>query len=182
MDQREYQLQSLSICHRLFNFIVKLFNFIVKAFASQALKTVHLGPPTTNHGHPTTHGRPREAALSAAEEVPTVQGIGDDTISSPHIIKDNNDSCIDSAGKRPEEEAPISTTSAQPKAPKKMVSINDTVEEISTPKKIKKMNKAAKKSTSFEREEDDHPKPLRSILKVGSKLNGDSFVNRSSDG
>lgn len=161
----------------------------MKTIISQALKTVPLGPPPPIHGHPIAHGRPCEAALSGAEEVPTVQGSGDDAISSPHVIKDNNDSCIDS-GKRPEEEAPISTTAAPisttaaqlPKAPKKTVSINEVVEEIGTPKKSKKMSKATRKSTSFEREEDD-PKPLKSILKLPSKTNekSDSFVNRSSD-
>jgi hypothetical protein len=171
MDHREQQLQSLSICHRLFN-------FIMKTIASQALKTVPLGAPTTNHSHPMAHEKPHEAAPSGAEEVPTVdQAIGDDT-----MIKDNNDSNIDS-GKSVEEEAPISTTAAQPKPLKKTVSINDTVEEISTPTKSKKMSKATKKSTSFEREEDG-PKPLRSILKMGSNLSekSDSFVSRSSDG
>jgi hypothetical protein len=175
MDQREHQLQSLSICHRLYN-------FIMKTIVSQALKTVPLGSLQRNHGHPIAQGRPCEPALSGAEEVPTVQGSGDDTISSPQIIKDNNDSCLDS-GRRPEEEAPISTTAAQlPKAPKKTVSINEVVEEIGTPKKSKKNSKATRKSNSFDREEDDQ-KPLKSILKLPSKPTekSDSFVNRSSD-
>ncbi|KAM3752773.1 hypothetical protein ACB098_03G044200 [Castanea mollissima] len=199
MDQRESQLQSMSICHRLFL-------FIMKSLASHAHKTVHLGstsnqgstqvPITTSHAdngagsnsdHPMAQEKPCEDAIPGAKveldegngsknldpfgphdkELPPVQGNIDDIISSSHEVQDNKDSYMNS-GKMTEEAAPLSTAAPGPKPPKKMVSINVEVEVISTPKKKKKLNKTLSKSTSSEREE-DAPKPLKSILKVGSK-------------
>ncbi len=172
----------MSICHRLFNFIRKI-------VASQADKTVNLGCPSNKGLTQIPEGRPCEAALSGAKveldqgnasknldpcgphdkELPPVQVNGDDNISSSHMIKDNNKDSYTDSGKRPEEKAPLTTTAPEQKPIKKMVSINDVVEEISTPKKNKKMNKATNKLPSFEHEDD--LKPVKSILKVGSKLN-----------
>lgn len=199
MDQRESQLQSMSICHRLFL-------FIMKSLASHAHKTVYLGctsdqdstqVPTitsdadngagSNSDHPMAQETPREAAIPGAKveldegngsknldpfgphdkELPPVQGNVDDIISSSHEVQDNKDSYMNS-GKMTEEEASLSTAVPGPKPLKKMVSIKDEVEEISMPKKKKKLNKTLSKSTSFETEEDGQ-KPLKSILKVGSK-------------
>lgn len=183
MDQRESQLQSMSICHRLFL-------FIMKSLASHAHKTVYLGC-TSDQGStqvPTiTSDADNEAAIPGAKveldegngsknldpfgphdkELPPVQGNVDDIISSSHEVQDNKDSYMNS-GKMTVEEAPLSTAAPGPKPLKKMVSIKDEVEEISTPKKKKKLKKTISKSTSFESEEDG-PKPLKSILKVGSK-------------
>lgn len=52
---------------------------------------------------------------------------------------------------------------------KKTVSINDKVEEIDKIMKKRKKSKSLEKLNSLENEEDE-PKPLRSILKVGSNL------------
>ena len=181
MDRREHQLQSKSICQRLFNFIRKI-------VASQADKTVNLGCPSNKGLTQIPEGRPYEAALSGAKveldqgnasknldpcgphdkELSPVQLNGDDNTSSPMIKDNSKDSYMDS-GERPEEKAPLTTTAPEQKPIKKMVSINDVVEEISTPKKNKKMNKATNKLPSFEHEDD--LKPVKSILKVGSKLN-----------
>lgn len=159
-----------------------------------------------DHPDPATvaQGSPCEAALSGAnveldeqgntsknlepfglhgEELPPVQGSGDDVMSSPQISRDNSDCLLDSGKINPEEEAPLSTTTAPRRAPRKTVSINDVVEEMSTPKKNKKQSKAFSKSTSIGSEEDD-PRPLRSILKVGSSLHeiSDTFWSRATEG
>ncbi|KAG6701496.1 hypothetical protein I3843_08G161900 [Carya illinoinensis] len=180
MDQREHQMQSLSICQRLFY-------FILKSFASQAFKIVTLGPPLnpgspqvpissaahdgagSKSDHPTAQGRrPCEAALSGAKaELEQGNASGNLGPFGPHgrefpPVQDVVSSVNSGKRSEKEEEGMSSAAVAQPKAPKKMVSTNDLVEEISTPKKNKKMNKNTKNLTSLEREEDD-PKPLRSI-------------------
>ena len=141
----------------------------------------------SNSDHPMAQETPCEAAIPGAKveldegngsknldpfgphdkEREPVQGNVDDIISSSHEVQDNKDSYMNS-GKMTEEEAPLSTAAPGPKPLKKMVSIKDEVEEISMPKKKKKLNKTLSKSTSFETEEDGQ-KPLKSILKVGSK-------------
>lgn len=172
-------MQSLSICQRLFY-------FILKSFASQAFKIVTLGPPLnpgspqvpissaahdgagSKSDHPMAQGRrPCEAALSGVKaelEQGNASGnlgpFGSHGREFPPV--QYADSSVNSGKRSEEEEGMSSAAVAQPKAPKKMVSMNDVVEEMSTPKKNKKMNKNTKNLTSLEREEDD-PKPLRSI-------------------
>ncbi|KAJ9180195.1 hypothetical protein P3X46_008471 [Hevea brasiliensis] len=77
-------------------------------------------------------------------------------------IKEEKINSYVSPGKRPEEEAPLPSLEAKP--PKKVVSMNDRVEEIETSKKKIKKKKSKERLTSFEQEEDE-PKPLKSILK-----------------
>ncbi|CAN4108694.1 unnamed protein product [Withania somnifera] len=69
-----------------------------------------------------------------------------------------------------EEEAPEPSMGTQNKAPKKMVSINDNVEEIYFSKK-KKKKKSTEKVHSIKEQVKEEPKPLKSILKVGSNVN-----------
>ncbi|KAG7969098.1 hypothetical protein I3843_07G013600 [Carya illinoinensis] len=184
MDQREHQLQYSNICIRLFNFL--------KSLASQALKIPStLGPlPLMNHGFSRVpipsaaqDGADSKIELEQDNASKTLEPFGDPHGRELQPVQDNNDSRMNSVKRQLEDEETLSAAAPQPKAPKKAVSFHDVVEEMSSkPKQNKKMNKTTKKSTSLEREED--PKPLRSILKVGSKLNekSDSFVNPCGDG
>lgn len=211
MDQREDQLQSISICNRLYN-------FIMKSLATHAFKRVILGRPlhqdlvkaqngTAYESDEMMHQQHRRAQAEAlcksveqdnnmknsdpsailsssnnndkqdGKELPTVQDnkarINNEEKSDMHV----------SPGKRPEEEAQLSSVAPQAKPPKKVVSINERVEEIGTSKNKMKRKKSSDKLTSLQCQEDE-PKPLKSILKVGSDLGekSSSFVNRSSDG
>ncbi|KAJ7978024.1 Fibrous sheath CABYR-binding protein [Quillaja saponaria] len=170
MDQRNLQFQSLGICH-------KLYNFIMKSLASYACKTVTLGRPmhfgltqapvsddatkvsgcrTNQLLQPETGDQPPHEGI---RELPPVQ-INGGISSAAKLVTEN----------MTEEEKMVQASARQVKAPKKMVSINDKVEEIYTSKKRKK--KSIEKSTSLEHEEEEEePKPLRSILKMGSNLN-----------
>ena len=61
-------------------------------------------------------------------------------------------------------------TETQEKGLKKSVSINETVEEIPNTSNSNKKKAGPEKLASLEREKGDEPKPLKSILKVGSNL------------
>ncbi|KAF2287962.1 hypothetical protein GH714_003521 [Hevea brasiliensis] len=89
-------------------------------------------------------------------------------------IKEEKINSYVSPGKRPEEEAPLPSLEAKP--PKKVVSMNDRVEEIETSKKKIKKKKSKERLTSFEQEEDE-PKPLKSILKRSGKVPGVGMVH-----
>ncbi|KAK9291807.1 hypothetical protein L1049_019757 [Liquidambar formosana] len=190
MDQREYQLQSLGICHRLFNFIMKILE-------AQALKPVTLGPPM-HHGltqlpildasqnrlgfmcdesmHLMAQETSCEGHDSGDEALEDLAHVN--TLRSPSI-EEKNDSSADQ-GKAPQEVEAAPSIVPQARAPKKSVSINDRAEEIIDTSKKNKRKKAAEKSASMEREKDE-PKPLKSILKVGSNVNekSDSFTDRT---
>ncbi|XP_034707503.1 uncharacterized protein LOC117930853 [Vitis riparia] len=176
MDQRHNHLESLGICYRLFNFISKtlesqalklmilcrplshglaichrLFNFTMQTLAAQAVKPVILGQP----GH-----QPLGQVPISDASAPIA------TITSPRSVLNKG-----------YKELPIGPgTAAQPqeKGLKKSVSINDTVEEIPNTSKSRKKKMAPEKLVSLEREKGEEPKPLKSILKVGSNLTGKS--------
>lgn len=166
MDQREHQMQSLSICRRLFY-------FIMKSLASQAFKIVTLGPPVkpgssqlpissaahdgagSKSNHPMAQGRSAcEAALSGAKaELKQGNASGNLGTFGPHGRKlppvQDVDSSMNSG--KMSEEGKSSATAAQPKAPKKSFARMTWGEEISTPKKNKKMEKETKELASSER-------------------------------
>lgn len=82
-------------------------------------------------------------------------------------IVNSSDGTNENGGKKVEEsETSIHAAAIQARAPKKSVSINEDVEEIMPSKNRKRM----KKMSSRENEEEEL-KPLKSILKVGSRLN-----------
>ncbi|KAK3200352.1 hypothetical protein Dsin_023767 [Dipteronia sinensis] len=155
MDDREHQLQSLSIFHRVYNFM--------KCLATYALKIMMSGSKTARLpcGTPTP---PHEAAAEQAITCEEEKNVSDtSSASSPHVEEK----------RRLEPETSFSVDATQARAPKKMVSINDNVEMIKFSKK---------RSRKREQEVDDEPRPLKPILKVGSDLNNDSemFINGAS--
>lgn len=93
-----------------------------------------------------------------------VQGMGGSSILSGPSKEEKN-----------EEEAAVSAIASEKQLPKKMVSINETVEEVAASRK-KNKKKRSEKMGSFDQEIEE-PKPLKSILKVGSKLNENSYMN-----
>lgn len=105
--------------------------------------------------------------------------------SSPLQASMGNSELHSDAGKR-EEKAPEPSIVPHAKAPEKVasirktVSINDTVEDIEQIMKKRKKSKSMEKSNSLESEEDE-PKPLRSILKVGSNLDEKTDISVNQD-
>lgn len=166
MDQREFHLQHVGICY-------KLYHFIMRTLAAQTLKTVTLGAPS--HFGSSSIRVPISDATQrgpgGAREDKTMrpetpfEGENDKEILTEHTEEKFN-SCIDESELKGEN---MGASLILPQAPKKMVSINDNVEEIILPSK----NKSFQKSISQD-QEDQHLKPLRSILKVGSNLNDKS--------
>lgn len=186
MDEREHQFQTL--CNRLYNFM--------KNLTKQVFKTVTLGHPVhkklskaksraayesdqmANHrAEEETPSESVEQADNTCKSDPFVplsspsNGRKQDGEEQPEV--QDNDAKIDEEkinsndcrGEIPGEEAAVPSLEAKP--PKKAVSINDRVEEIYTSNKKMRRKKSKENLTSFEQEEDE-PKPLRSILKVGS--------------
>ncbi|CAL5208551.1 unnamed protein product [Lathyrus oleraceus] len=146
MDQREFHLQHLGICH-------KLYYFITKTLASQALKTVTLGCSTPYNPTSTApKGSDSEANKVVRSDTPC------------NKAKDRDSSCTNIDEKVREDAARLAKRTSL----RKSVSINDNVEEILPNKKNKKRSKSFQKSSSLDQEEE--PKPLRSILKVDSDL------------
>ncbi|CAI0551088.1 unnamed protein product [Linum tenue] len=144
MDQRDHQyLEPLSICNRLYN-------FIMRSLATQAFKTVTLGCSSSQPHH-------FDAKADLGEEK-------SDASVSFEMIKSQD-----------QEARSIGGTSlrcllaAEAKPPKKVVSINDRVEEIDVGKKKKITRKGSSVNLGSYEGQRDGEKPLRSILKVGSK-------------
>ncbi|MED6108683.1 hypothetical protein PIB30_026375 [Stylosanthes scabra] len=152
MDQRECHLQPLGICY-------KVYNFITKTLASQALKTVTLGRST------------RCASSSIAPGDCSAEEDGDRK-DQGSVMKGG-----ETAVKNATSALPSASLPREAKPPKKMVSINEVVEEIPTKKIKKKRSKSFQKSSSRneEEEEKEEPKPLKSILKVGSDVTEKSY-------
>ncbi|EXC31828.1 hypothetical protein L484_020656 [Morus notabilis] len=182
MDEKENQ--SLGMCHRLFN-------FIMKSLALQALKKSTLGCPTN---HSSAAAPPSDAIHGEGETKsdqmvhPTAQGLentntsknSDSTSSLGSLLQ--NDQVKDDEEFRPSQgigdaERAEEEISAQPKPPKKTVSINDRAEDIHKIMKKRKKSNSFDRSYSLENGEDEH-KSLRSILKVGSNLddNTEAYV------
>lgn len=199
MDQRRNHLESLGICYRLFNFISKtlesqalklmilcqplshglaichrLFNFAMQTLAAQAVKPVILGQPghqplgqvpVSDASAPiATITSPRSVLNKGYKELPIGSGTGNTSHSSPFTCSKQKWLIYWSwAAAQPQE-----------KGLKKSVSINETVEEIPNTSKSRKKKMAPEKLVSLEREKGEEPKPLKSILKVGSNLTGKS--------
>ncbi|XP_019428088.1 PREDICTED: uncharacterized protein LOC109336135 isoform X2 [Lupinus angustifolius] len=139
MDPREFHLQPMGICY-------KLYHFIRKTLASQALKTVTLGGPPHSSSSSTATRDSGSKQAQAEKKNNAFMNIDE--------IATKNMTCL-----------------SQAKPPKKTVSINDNVEEIAPFNKKKRRSKSFQKSSSLNQNEEEEPKPLRSILKVGSDLN-----------
>ncbi|TKY61462.1 hypothetical protein E2542_SST11313 [Spatholobus suberectus] len=160
MDQRELHP---GICY-------KLYLFIMKTLASQAMKTVTLGG-SSHYGSSSTEVQITQRGFGTKEdkvvraETPCEGHFGGSV--SPNI-EEKNIPCRNNIDGN--EVARENVLGDLPHAPKKMVSINDNVEEIILPSK--KRSKSFQKYNSLDQQE--HPKPLRSILKVGSNLNDKS--------
>ncbi|MED6135209.1 hypothetical protein PIB30_044128 [Stylosanthes scabra] len=151
MDQRECHLQPLGICS-------KVYNFITKTLASQALKTVTLGRST------------RASSSIAPGDCSAVED--GDRKDQGSMMK-----CDETAEKNTTMALASASLPQEAKPPKKMVSINEIVEQIPTKKMKRKRSKSFQKSSSRnqEEEEEEEPKPLKSILKVGSDLTEKSY-------
>ena len=190
MDEKE--TKSLGVCRRLFNFIMKILTL-------QALRKATLG---------CLAGRVSSAAL-LSDAIHGKDGIKSDPMAQAKLEsgKTNNTSkesdSSTSLGSLPQndqaeddKESPPTEgggdavkaeeeASAQPRAPKnmvsmkKMVSIDDRVEDINKTMKKRKKSKSFDRSNSLENGEDE-PKPLKSILKEGSNRdeNTEAYVNQ----
>ncbi|TXG65636.1 hypothetical protein EZV62_006911 [Acer yangbiense] len=164
MDDRDHQLQSLSIFHMFYNFMKRLATYALKIMMSGS-KTARLprGTPTP----------PQEAAMGVEFE-PAEQTI---TCEEEENVSDTSSADLPphvEEKRRLEPETSFSADANQARVPQKMVSINENVETIKIGKK---------RSRKWEPEEVDESKPLKSILKVGSDLNNDSgmLINEASN-
>uniref|UniRef100_A0A803Q024 Uncharacterized protein n=1 Tax=Cannabis sativa TaxID=3483 RepID=A0A803Q024_CANSA len=174
MDEKETQPHG--ICNRIFH-------FMMNSLVLQAIKRVTLG-----------HQSPSDAATCDKFGIKSDQIIegtsGKSRTSRARLMLENNntedsDKKLSSIqGTKVDKELKNEFKSGvadeiteegqaalqQKKAPKKMVSINDRVEEIHKIMKKRKRSRSFDKFNSFENGEDDESKPLKSILKVGSKI------------
>ncbi|XP_019428087.1 PREDICTED: uncharacterized protein LOC109336135 isoform X1 [Lupinus angustifolius] len=155
MDPREFHLQPMGICY-------KLYHFIRKTLASQALKTVTLGGPPHSSSSSTAT---RDSEDYGNKELLPTHGNFLSSLAAQAEKKNNAFMNIDEIATK------NMTCLSQAKPPKKTVSINDNVEEIAPFNKKKRRSKSFQKSSSLNQNEEEEPKPLRSILKVGSDLN-----------
>lgn len=133
---------------------------------------------TSNNSDPSSSpGSLRNGQVKDDKELPPIQGIAGNAMTSPPRVDKEEKSEFESCA---EAEIAEDEAASQPKAPKKMVSINDRVEIHKSMKKRKK-SKSFDKSNSFVNAEDES-KPLKSILKVGSNLDEktDTCVNQNS--
>lgn len=199
-DRKHNHPEFLGIFHRLFNFISKtletlvlkliilrqplshglaichrLFNFTMQTLAAQAVKPVILGEaehcllgegPISHASAPTaTITSPGNVLNKGCKELP----IGPDTgnvntsLFFPFTLFKPKMSHISISW-------PWAAAGTPEKGLKKSVSINDTVEEIPNTSKSKNMKTGLDKLPSLESEKGGEPKPLKSILKVGSNL------------
>ncbi|XP_021283330.1 uncharacterized protein LOC110415893 [Herrania umbratica] len=168
----------LSLCHWLYN-------FIIECLATYAMKSVTLGhssheasaqeTPFADAGlQDKVEPDPAHDHKKVAQEIPFEDASLQDKV-EPDPAHDHKKvaqeigghGSISSEPSKEEENEEGAATQAQ--APKKMVSINDTVEEMAASRKKSRKKKRTEKMGSFEKEIDE-PKPLKSILKVGSKL------------
>ncbi|GMI79284.1 hypothetical protein HRI_001597700 [Hibiscus trionum] len=175
----------LGLCH-------KFYNFIMKYLATYAMKRVTLGQGSHQDStqlpspgaasaipssiadqaiHPLADETPAEdASLQTKAEAEQMCNHGESGISTTTSNEEKN-----------EDEAPTSAIQPEARAPKKMVSINDRVEEMTATasKKKKTKKKRTEKMGSFDQEIIEEPKPLKSILKVGSKIDDSNSLGSS---
>ncbi|KAK7269292.1 hypothetical protein RIF29_22015 [Crotalaria pallida] len=161
MDQRELHLQHLGICY-------KLYHFITKTLASQALKTVTLGH-TQHDSSSSSASRGSGSKAGKEEQIETPS----EDYGNKELQQTQGDSISSLAGQAEKKDNPSVNMGSLPQAkpPKKMVSINENVEEIVPSKKKRRSRSFQRSSSQDQNEGEEEPKPLRSILKVGSDLN-----------
>lgn len=185
-----YMITSLDLSWRNGLLIVdRLFEHLVQSLAAEATKPVTLGDPmdyslvntsqsrsNPGYGNHSTTEHVLHSEDSSSHVIPKLEEavVEDDPVLENEESELSQVTSEENEGdKIVEEGASGSSMETQNKAPKKMVSINDNVEEIYFSKKKKKKNK--KKSTekvpSNKEEVEEEPKPLKSILKVGSNVN-----------
>ncbi|XWS64589.1 hypothetical protein CRYUN_Cryun05aG0016400 [Craigia yunnanensis] len=180
----------LGLCHWLYNFIMKW-------LATYAVKSVTLGHGSRQASAQLPSSDAASAISSSMTDQATTQPMAQespledaslhaevepDPVNNHKNVEEMVDSSISSAPsneEKKEEEATVSTIAPEAQPPKKMVSINDTVEKMDASLKKSKKKKRTEKVGSFDQEIDE-PKPLKSILKVGSKLDENSYINPSS--
>ncbi|KAK9732616.1 hypothetical protein RND81_04G010500 [Saponaria officinalis] len=143
---REKPLQSAGICHRLFF-------FIMKSLTSQAAKPVILGPLVIHQQTQSLNG-----CCFDSEGMISI-GIEDETRA---LLDNKRDGC------RQEERKGTGEIGTKTKNPRKMVSIKDEPEIICSPNKRRRKNE--RQMLGIEGD----VRPLKSILKVGSKLRENS--------
>ncbi|KAK6804909.1 hypothetical protein RDI58_002693 [Solanum bulbocastanum] len=169
-----------------FLIVDRLYEFLVQSLAAEATKPVTLGDSmgyslvntsqsrsNPGNGNHSTNEHVLHSEDSSSRVIPKLE----EAIVEDDPVLENEESELSQAtseenegGKIVEEEASGSSMETQNKAPKKMVSINDNVEEIYFSKK-KKKKKSTEKVPSNKEEVKEEPKPLKSILKVGSNVN-----------
>ncbi|CAJ1976176.1 unnamed protein product [Sphenostylis stenocarpa] len=183
MDRREFHLQPMSICYRIYH-------FLIKSLTSQASKTVTLGRSRHESSSSTAlRGSESRAEKEVQSETPSEvdddkklppsEGIVADSISSDvQEAEEKNNPCmnVDNKMEGKNEVFTLPTPSLAPtRSIKKTVSINENVEEIRPPKKLKrKWSKSLQKIGSRDEDEESMPPP-RSILKVSSDLSDKSY-------
>ncbi|KAL6311684.1 hypothetical protein AAG906_019038 [Vitis piasezkii] len=149
MDQRHNHLESLGICYRLLN-------FISKTLESQALKLMILCRPLS-HGLAICH-----RLFNFAMQTLAAQAVKPVILGQP--------------GHQPLGQVPISDASAPIAtitSPRSV--LNKGYKELPIgPGTEQEKKMAPEKLVSLEREKGEEPKPLKSILKVGSNLTGKS--------
>ncbi|XP_009773599.1 uncharacterized protein [Nicotiana sylvestris] len=178
-----------------FLIINRLFEFVVQSLAAEAIKPVTLGDSMNYSLVKTSQSRakPGNRNSSSNEQIlhsedstsDVLPKLEETAVEDDSVLKNGENDLSQLTNEENEgdviveEEAPRPSMETQNKAPKKMVSINDNVEEIYFSKK-KKMKK--KKSTenvpSIKEQEKEEPKPLKSILKVGSNINDNWDQNK----
>ncbi|XVE89728.1 hypothetical protein DITRI_Ditri20bG0019100 [Diplodiscus trichospermus] len=161
----------LGLCHSLYSFIVKCLATLVHGSDKGSAQL-----PSSSAASAISSSVPNQATDPVAQEPPQGDAsLNAETEPGPALnhknVEEMGDGSISSATSKEEkneEEAAVSTLIAhEAQPPKKMVSINDTVEEIAASRK-KSKKKRTEKLGSFDQEIEE-PKPLKSILKVGSK-------------
>ncbi|CAL1407280.1 unnamed protein product [Linum trigynum] len=191
MDQRDHQyLEPLSICNRLYN-------FIMRSLATQAFKTVTLGCSSSSQPHhfvakgqseTVAKATPFEKDQTNVSKEPDHLATFCSSSSGDHkqdgkmtsradLGEEKSDASVsfEMIKSQDQEARSIGGTSlrcllaAEAKPPKKVVSINDRVEEIDVGKKKKITRKGSNVNLGSYEGQGDGEKPLRSILKVGTK-------------
>lgn len=149
----------------------------MKILSSKARETVTLGNPVSHD----SNGSSQE--LRSVDSDHSVSSLKNDVLDELelHSSKDD-DSCvtpshIEDKNDKNHHFVPLPSTIKH--APKKIVSIKETVEDIDSIMKERRKNKGAKKSKSFDfdNEYDGSLKPTRSILKVGSLNDKSDLLN-----
>ncbi|KAL5835585.1 hypothetical protein ACOSQ3_015143 [Xanthoceras sorbifolium] len=175
MDKREHQLQSLGICHCLYNLMKSLATYALKIMSSShhhgSARHEPTSSKTTRVVHPVAPGTPlHEAAELGARAKFESEQANNASCEQDKCVADSSSSGpphIEEKRRLLEQEASFSADSSQARAPKKMVSINDNVETI----KLSNKKRSRKKEPEVD---DDEPRPLKPILKVSSDLNNGS--------